>query len=157
MGVSFSLSAKTDPPYQNLDEGGAGWFWKRVCETSYGGFGHVRNRVATYEGIFLPAMRGHWSYYIKWEPEKLTPKQRKRTKGKSWKKIDSVLIPFFNHSDAEGFWTPEECEQMHERLAEIGRLIREEDVHRWGDGEFVTSLADGMKTAAKDGLYIVLT
>lgn len=40
-------------------------------------------------------------------------------------KVDCNLLPFFNHSDCDGFWTPEECGGIARGLQRITKRLED--------------------------------
>jgi hypothetical protein len=86
---------------------------------SYGGFYNFRVRVAESVGIDLEKMEGYGKPF----------------EGKPWDD-NNPLTPFFNHSDCDGEWTLDDCEQIAPALRKI--------LEGWPDNELDYDRKEGL-------------
>lgn len=98
---------------------------------SYSGFTAFRSELAAYEGFVLSAMKDCGG-------------------DRPWNGVDTVLEPLLRHTDDNGFLTPRQCGQMHERLLTAVNELWPPWEH-FPDGERGRALADAMKDAAERG------
>lgn len=126
MGLDFNHGPGEDPS-------------SNCCpQWSYGGFNRFRKALAATEGFDLEQMQG-FSTGDSFEGTRV-PGPR------DWDEITSDLKPLLNHSDCDGYLTPEECAQVFPRLREICDGLDDDYDRRAG-----LALAECMLICAAEG------
>ena len=115
-----------------LDFSGSDAHW------SYGGFNNFSHRLAKEIGIDLSSMEGFG--FLEGKPGTIP-----------WSTVDDDIKDLLDHSDCDGYLTPEQCEVIAPRLREL--------VKDWPCSDYdyqqALLLADGMEYCAGAGQQLI--